>query len=209
MYSIYLKHPFTMLIAGPSGCGKTFWLKQLINNVGRFINPVPKKISYFYAEYQKLFNTMMNVNFIKGLPEGLIEKIDGSEPHLIIIDDLMNESSSSKLISSLFTRGSHHKNLSVILIVQNLFIQGSESRNISLNAHYIVLFKNPRDKSISSMLARQMFPNKIVKFRNIFDHATSEPFSYLFIDLKPETPDEVRLLTNVLDENKIMYAYQL
>ena len=30
--------------------------------------------------------------------------------------------------------------------VQNIFHQGKEIRNISLNAHYIVLFKSPRDR---------------------------------------------------------------
>ena len=31
-------------------------------------------------------------------------------------------------------------------------------RNISLNIHYIILFKNPRDSQQISTLARQMYP---------------------------------------------------
>ena len=45
-----------------------------------------------------------------------------------------------------FSRGSHHRNLSVIYIVLNLFYQEKDSRSISLNSHYLILFKNPRDK---------------------------------------------------------------
>ena len=119
----------------------------------------------------------------------------------------MHESANSKLISELFTKGSHHRNLSIILIVQNFFIRGSESRNISLNSQYIVLFKNPRDQSIATVIARQMFPRKIPKFQKIYEDATSGPYSYLFIDLKPETPNEVRLLSQVFTIPIV--AYQL
>jgi hypothetical protein len=46
--------------------------------------------------------------------------------------------------------------LSTIYIVQNIFHQGKVMRNISLNAHYIVLFKSQdsTDKQQISMLAR-------------------------------------------------------
>ena len=80
-------------------------------------------------------------------------------------------------------------------------MRGKESRNITLNSHYIVLFKNPRDKSLASNIARQMYPNKIKAFQATFEDATSSPYSYLFIDLKPDTPEEIRISTNVLGES--------
>jgi len=46
-------------------------------------------------------------------------------------DDLLNEVY-SKDVCDLFTKGSHHRNISVILITQNLFHQGRFSRYISL-----------------------------------------------------------------------------
>jgi hypothetical protein len=75
----------------------------------------------------------------------------------------MAQSSKDKRIAELFIKGSYHRNLSIILIVQNIFHQGKEMRNISLNAHYIVLFKSPRDKQDISMLARQINPGKVQK----------------------------------------------
>ena len=63
-----------------------------------------------------------------------------------MLDDQMIDASKDKSIVNLFTRGSHHRNLSVIYIVQNLFYQEKDSRSISLNSHYLILFKNPRDK---------------------------------------------------------------
>ena len=44
-------------------------------------------------------------------------------------------------------KGSHHRNISVILITQNLFHQANYCRTISLNAKYIVLLKNARNKN--------------------------------------------------------------
>ena len=205
MFDIYLKHPFTMLIAGPTGSGKTQWVKRLINQSEKICSPPPTRITYFYGEYQKAFDDLP-VNLVKGLPENLIEKIDGANPEWIIIDDLMHETSNSKFVSELFTKGSHHRNISIILIVQNLFVKGNESRNISLNSQYMVLFKNPRNQVIGSTIARQIYPSKVAKFQSIFEDATRKPYSYLFIDMKPDTPIEVRLLTNVLNEG-LMYAY--
>ena len=59
----------------------------------------------------------------------------------------MSETGNDKRITNLFKKGSHHKNLSVILLLQNLFYNEKESHNISLNMHYIVVFKTPRDNS--------------------------------------------------------------
>ena len=54
-------------------------------------------------------------------------------------------------IVNLFTKGLHHRNLSVIYIVQNLFHQRKGNRSISLfNSHYLDLFKNPRGVNIYS-----------------------------------------------------------
>lgn len=131
----------------------------------------------------------------------------GIDPELIIIDDLMFESTNSRVISELFTKGSHHRNLSVILLVQNFFTRGRESRNISLNAQYLVYFKNPRDQSMITNIAKQLLPGKVKKLHAIYEDATRNPYSYLFIDLKPETPLETRFLTNVLDEEPYITAY--
>ena len=196
-----------MLVAGPTGCGKTYWLKRLLDNINKYCSPEPARVTYFYGEYQSIFGSMPQVNFIQGLPEAMMSKFDGTQPEWIIIDDLMLESSNSRLISELFTKGSHHRNLSVILLVQNFFSRGKESRNISLNAQYLVLFKNPRDQSIISSIARQMLPGKTQKLQAIYEDATKKPYTYLFIDLKPETPAETRFLSNVLDEESYIISY--
>jgi hypothetical protein len=70
----------------------------------------------------------------------------------MILDDLLNEAYSRK-VCDLFTKGSHHHNVSVILITQ-----GRHCRDISLNAKYLVSLKNVRGKNQFLYLARQAYP---------------------------------------------------
>jgi len=84
----------------------------------------------------------------------------------------MRESSSSDAIVDLFTKGSHHNNLIVIVISQNLFHQSHEQRDISLNVNYIVVFKNPRDRAQIRHLARQVFQWSKIPRRGILRRLT-------------------------------------
>ena len=110
----------------------------------------------------------------------------------------MIDASKDKRIVNPFIRGSHHRNLSMIYIVQNLFHQGKGSRSISLNSHYLVLFKNPRDKLHILTLAKQMYAGQTDFVLNQYEEAVKRPFGYLLIDLKTTTQDNCRLRTNVL-----------
>ena len=112
----------------------------------------------------------------------------------------MTQSGGDKRIADLFTKGSHHRNLSVIYVVQNIFHQGRETGNISLNAHHIVLFKSPWDKQQISVLARQVNPGHVQELMKSYEEARKCPHGYLILDLKPPTDDQHRLKTNVLPE---------
>ena len=79
-------------------------------------------------------------------------------------------------------------------------------RNASLNAHYMFLFKNPRDSSKIGHLARQMFPGYKKYMQEAFEDATSKPYGYLLCDLKNDCPADFRLRTNILPE-ETQYAY--
>lgn len=196
-----LVHPSTCLVSGPTGSGKTVFIKKLIDY--KMFHPMPTKIVYCYGSYQPLFNSMKNVTFEEGLPSNL----NSLRNCLIIFDDLMAELASDSRLSNLFTKGSHHRNLSVIFITQNFFHQGKEMRNIHLNSHYLVLYKNPRDKSQVMHLARQMFPGKTKAFQEIFQDATTPAYGYLFVDLRPETDECLRMRTGIFPHDKY-YVYE-
>ena len=118
--------------------------------------------------------------------------------NLIVFDDQMIDAGKDQRIVNLFTRGSHHRNLSVIYIVQNLFHQGKGSRSISLNSHYLVLFKNPCEKLQVLTLAKQMYHGRTDFFLKQYEGALRRPFGYLLVDLKTTTQDDCRLRTNAL-----------
>ena len=115
-------------------------------------SPPPKRIIWCCGQgqpsYFDMMKTMPGIEFNQGIPEDIDEPdyLDVSQCNLIVLDDLMAQSGKDKRIADLFTKGSHHRNLSVIYIVGNVFHQEKEMRNISLNAHYIVLFKSPRNR---------------------------------------------------------------
>ena len=82
--------------------------------------------------------------------------------------------------------------------MQNFFHKGKEIRSITLNAQYIILFKNPRDRLQVTHLARQMYDRDSKVMEDAFQDATSKPHGYLLIDLKQATPEHLRLRTNIL-----------
>ncbi|KAK3740428.1 hypothetical protein QZH41_004599 [Actinostola sp. cb2023] len=80
---------------------------------------------------------------------------------------------------------------------------------LSLNAAYLVLFKNPRDKLQITTLGKQMYPGKTDQFLHKYEAAVQRPYGYLFVDLKPNTPEECRLRTNVLPNDPPQTGGQL
>ena len=192
------KHPFTCIIAGPTSSGKSVFTLKFINEAENLITPPPEKIIYCYSEYQPIFNEYPQVTFSEGLPD--LEQFDGKQRTLLILDDLMSETNDS--VSNIFTKFSHHRNISVIYLTQNLFYKSKQSRTMSLNAHYIVLFKNPRDLLQVSTLSRQMFPGKGQFLVEAFKDATAKPFGYLVLDLKPDTEEKYRIRTKIFPGEK-------
>ena len=78
---------------------------------------------------------------------------------------------------------------------------------MSLNSQYLVLFNNPRDQQQITVLARQMYPGQSEQFLNTYRMATSKPFGYLLIDLKPDTSNDKRPWPNVFHQtNKLPTA---
>ena len=84
--------------------------------------------------------------YMQGFHENLNDHsfIETRYPSLIVIDDLMRDATNSKDVCELCVEDSHHSNISIACILQNGFSKGKENRSMSINAHYIVLFKNRR-----------------------------------------------------------------
>ena len=202
-----LLHPFTCIVSGPSGCGKSSLVKAIIQH--DVIEPRPDNIVWLYAEDQPLYQSMKNVEFIQGIPEDLETRFQRRYNNVLILDDLMTQCHSDERLTRLFSVGSHHKNLSIIFIIHNLFHYGKEMRTVSLNSHYIILFKNPRDRLQISTLTRQMYPGQSQFLIEAFQDATKEAYGYLAIDLKPTTADKLRIRTGILpSDRQLVYVHK-
>lgn len=199
---VRLQHPCTIIVSGPTSSGKTQWTFKLLRHAQSMMHPPPERVYWCYGEYQDALAKLENVELLEGLPDP--NTFDPKQRHLVVIDDLMGELDSR--VTKLFTRGSHHRNVTVVLIVQNFFAKNKEMRTITLNAHYLVMFKNPRDVTQISHLAREMHPGNGKFLQEAFADATKEPFGYLFVDLKQSTPEHMRLRTQVFPE-EIQYVY--
>jgi len=95
----------------------------------------------------------LHITYQEGLPETYGDA--RGKPSLIILDDLLIEVY-GRNVCDLFTKGSHHRNISVVLLTQNIFYQDTHCRDFSLNEKYLVLRKNVRDKNQFTFLARQV-----------------------------------------------------
>ena len=190
------RHPFTAIVSGPTQCGKSTFVLRLIRNASTMIHPPPQDIIYCYSEYQSAFMGpgLQTVEFHEGLPE--TDRFDGKRRTLLVIDDLMDEAGES--VSKIFTKISHHRNVSVVFLTQNLFHKNKHMRTMSLNTHYMILFKNPRDVTQFAALARQMYSTGWKFAVEAFKDATSSTaHGYLLVDLKPDTEERFRLRTSV------------
>jgi len=192
------------MVAGPTASGKTFFVRCLLENQKYLLMNLPerRKILWAYGQWQTNYSKPIpgcEVEYVDGLPDD--ESISSSPPDLLIIDDLMTELGDNPRLANMFTKGSHHLGMSIIFIVQNIFHQAKQMRNISLNCHYFILLKNPRDKSQIQNLARQLYPNKMKYFIEAYEDATKEPYSYLRVDLTPSTPECFRLQSKLFPMN--------
>jgi hypothetical protein len=118
-----IQHPFTCIVAGYTQSGKTVWVKSLLENAQTTISLAPQRIIWCHGHWQPSYFDMMmmmpGIKFNQGIPNDInnADYLDVSQRNLIVLDDLMAQSSRDKRITDLFTKGSHHRNLSIIYII--------------------------------------------------------------------------------------------
>ena len=202
----------SMCITGQTGAGKTLWLYRVLKQLKHMYREPPVHTLYCYGIYQPLFDDMErelpHFTARLGIPttDELEEYTKDRQHKLIVIDDLMHEVIQNKEMELLFTQGTHHRRVSVILITQNLFPRGKHARTIALNTWYLILMKNLRDVSQVSVLARQLFPGKVNGFMRAYHDALQCKHGYLAIDTSPHAEDQYRLRSHIFPgEDPIIY----
>ena len=210
---VRVQHPTTIIVSGPTGSGKTFFVVRLINS--SLIQPPPERMWWLYSYWQSVYEELgKDVKFVHARgPESaaavtrILGEMKPEERNLLVLDDQMGSLGDSTELASLFTEGSHHLNLTVIYLVQNLFNKGKSQITVSRNTHYFILFKNPRDTSQVSCLMQQLAKGKVQSMVKIFEDATGQPFSYLYIDCHPNYDKDLRYCTNIFPGEEF-YSYE-
>ena len=164
-----------------------------------------------YKVWQPLFQDM-NLQglvhiFIKE-DENLIEKLKMEtigDTCLIVFDDLINSKNLDE-ISNLFVVDGRHSNYSMIFTSQRMFVNNEYFRQISNNCDYFVVFKNPRNYSEIRTLAQQLTPLNL-ELLEIYAKATTEPYSYLFINLTQECDESIKFLSHLFDYDHYVKCY--
>lgn len=187
------KHSATYLLSGPTGSGKTTFIKKFLSERNDLIDTRIDEIIYCLPEEQVVDESIPFTKLYRGVPE--ISMFKDLRPRIVILDDLLSCVDGN--VVELFTRGSHHFNLSVMFVVQNLFSKNKGCRDISLNSQYIFLMKNPREKQQINSLARQISPENSRFICEAYKDATEKPYGYLLLDLHQTTPEQYRVRTNI------------
>lgn len=80
------------------------------------------------------------------------------------------------------------------------FSECKERRRQFYNWHVIVLFRNKTGMhQIKTVAGRANIDPKTIQWA--FKDATKNPYGYLILDLRPDTPEELQILSNVLHED--------
>ena len=127
------------IIFGQTGSGKTHFILDVIRQ--KLIHPFTERIYYMYKIIQPFMDTLDNITFIEGLD---FEALNTDKWSMLVIDDLVL--STNKGVAELFILGSHHRQISIFFLTQNLFPNCDSFRIMSANAHYFVIFQNRQNR---------------------------------------------------------------
>ena len=183
------------IIFGQTGAGKTYFMLEVIRQ--KLIHPFPKNIYYMYnieQDFMYRWNETeeQKITFIQGLG---VEQMNTSEPSLLVIDDLLL--STNKEVVEMFILGSHHKQISLFYLTQNLFPNCNMNRTMSNNAHYYVLFQNQRNFRQIHTLAHQIYVGRDVqRITNAYKRASKQERGFVVLSFAQGLPEEITVVTN-------------
>ncbi|EGT43874.1 hypothetical protein CAEBREN_02747 [Caenorhabditis brenneri] len=190
----------TILIVGPSGQGKSTLARKIVEDRNKIFDAQSKICIWYYDTFESVPDSMKNrkdVILREGLPDLEELKKYKKDQAMVVIDDLMTKLDQNSGMERLVSVLAHHYNMTVMFLLHTIFYS-KVIRNLRLQASYIILFKNNADKSSVRCLGSQLLPGACNTFLAIYNDATSQPYTYLLVDLHKGCPDKIRYRDNIL-----------
>ena len=175
---------FRMLICGPSGCGKTNVLMHMLYNLLYYdkIYLFSKNIEQpKYRQLLEIFEPIseeVGYDVIEESNSDVIplETLDSDNQKIVIFDDYACERNQKPIVE--YFIGGRHKNCSVIYLSQSYYLT---PKDIRINCSHFCIFDSPSNAETARMCREVSVP------RNRFESATSEPYSFAYIDKTKKT----------------------
>ena len=121
----YFKHPTIIQVSGPTRCGKTILVSRILKE--QLIQPFSTRIIWVFGEWQPDYDIIRerypSIEFEKDWRDEIFDSLSPEQRDILVLDDQICVASSSASVADLFTKGSHHRNLTVIYLVPNVYNQ--------------------------------------------------------------------------------------
>eukprot|EP00794_Sanderia_malayensis_P021401 gene21401-biopygen17180 len=237
-YDFRLKTPCTMMVGGKSKSGKTELLFDLLRQ-WRFITDdtagtYTKRMYWFYGtenrkqlnhvkaiydgfrdELQDAKDRSITLRTIRGLEsqEAQTAKEEMSDA-IVVLDDLMEEMTKNDKISLFFTRESHHRNLCMFFLWQDIFPKHKHGSTISKNTDYKIIFDNPSCRDSVRRMLGKIYPKAkqagevTQKILDALEHTPTNSYPFVSLNCGPNELSETRIVSNLISQNMDNVRYQ-
>ena len=199
----HIKVPFRMCCVAPSGSGKTNFLLNLIHifsqgNKGTFMD------IYIITQNanEPLYKWLQSQSDRIIIKEGLqntppLDKMDKNFNHLVIWDDCVLAKDLS-MVEKYYQRA-RKQNCSCIFLSQSYFLT---PKFIRKNSNYMVLLKLSGLREINMILSEFGLGLTKEQLQKMYDYATNEKLSPLFIDMEDNRYRFRKGIGEMLDANQ-------
>jgi hypothetical protein len=222
----YFHSPSCIQVIGGTSSGKSTITQGILQYCQALFDQPIKGILFAHDSPQDLHTKIENtagapVTFYQGLPadndvEAFVAKYPPGSHLILVLDDLMTQTSRSSQVSKLYFNDSHHLNINILELKQNCFEKGPHSRTQSLQCSYFVLTRNNRDTGQIRLLGRQLFGpgEKAKRFLQAYEDAMSGSNKQypqaLLVSAHPwATHPQLRLMSNFLPPGGATIVYHI
>lgn len=191
--------PFRMVIVGNSGSGKTTLVLEIIHRMPNTFGHITvccmnaDEPLYKFLQSKLKPEHLTVVEGYNNIPA--LDDLDKEIQHLVIFDDLMLERKQD-LIESYFIRGRKiAKGVSCIYLTQSYY---TTPKVIRLQANYILMKKLTSTRDLVMVMKDCSLGLEKDELLQLYKHCTSDPRSFLMIDVQTEPEKRFRKNFNEL-----------